>query len=386
MKKAFVLGDLFAILYFLGGIYKKCTLDFQSARMGWKNPIIAQACQTDLGPYSISTRVRESSLTKHQAKIQLNSEKNLVVYRGLCYPVMYGKRVLYGFVLWLLCLWVIKDHYTYQWIMYDRVGWFDVFGWLVWCFLGDGFDNRFHLDEWWAYIGLHWLIILPFPYKELIPKKCTIINSQYIVHESMFIQFVDSSIYMSVPKVPRKKNVARIFSSQETLPTGSSSSNLQASFAAQDVELGTEAFRVTCWTVESWNWDSMNSGWFLLGFIYIHINLKKCVYIYILLLLLIIIYHCYHYYLIYQQSVTWKYDIFYPPSLWTITAWAGHTCTGEFLPVSLNCSLICWGMKGFAKQSISSIHLDHNILITKTWSWDWPCYQSRFYNSKEKHI
>mgnify|MGYP002803377023 FL=1 len=34
-----------------------------------------------------------------------------------------------------------------------------------------------------------------------------------------------------------------IFSSQETLPTGSSSSNLQASFAAQDVELGTEAFR-----------------------------------------------------------------------------------------------------------------------------------------------
>ena len=94
MKKAFVLGDLFAILYFLGGIYKKGTLDFQSARMGWKNPIIAQACQTDLGPYSISTRVRESSLTKHQAKIQLNSEKNLVVYRGLCYPVMYGKRVL----------------------------------------------------------------------------------------------------------------------------------------------------------------------------------------------------------------------------------------------------------------------------------------------------
>lgn len=117
-------------------------------------------------------------------------------------------------------------------------------------------------------------------------------------------------------------------------------------------------------------------------YIYIYINLKKCVYI-LLLVLLIIIYHCYHYYLIYQQSVTWKYEIFYPPSLWTITAWAGHTCTGEFLPVSLNCSLICWGMKGFAKQSISSIHLDHNILITKTWSWDWPCYPSRFYNSKE---
>lgn len=118
-----------------------------------KNPIIAQACQTDLGPYSISTRVRESSLTKHHAKIQLNSEKNLVVYRGLCYPVMYGKRVLYGFVLWLLCLWVIEDHYTYQWIMYDRVGWFEVFlvmGLIIY---------RFHLDEWWAYIGLHWLIV-----------------------------------------------------------------------------------------------------------------------------------------------------------------------------------------------------------------------------------
>lgn len=52
---------------------------------------------------------------------------------------------------------------------------------------------------------------------------------------------------MSVTKFPRQKHVARIFSSQETLPTGSSSSNLQASFAAQDVELGTEAFRVTCW-------------------------------------------------------------------------------------------------------------------------------------------
>ena len=77
--KAFVLGDLFAILFFLGTSKKKGTLDFQSARMGWKNPIIAQACQTDLWPYSISTMVRESSLTKHQAKIQLNSEKNLVV-------------------------------------------------------------------------------------------------------------------------------------------------------------------------------------------------------------------------------------------------------------------------------------------------------------------
>ena len=53
-------------------------------------------------------------------------------------------------------------------------------------------------------------------------------------------------ICMGVTKFPRQKHVARIFSSQETLPTGSSSSNLQASFAAQDVELGTEAFRATC--------------------------------------------------------------------------------------------------------------------------------------------
>lgn len=45
---------------------------------------------------------------------------------------------------------------------------------------------------------------------------------------------------------------------------------------------------------ESWNWDSMNSGWFLLGFIYIY-KLKK-VGIYILLLLIIIITY-YHYFI-----------------------------------------------------------------------------------------
>ena len=93
---------------------------------------------------------------------------------------------------------------------------------------------------------------------------------------------------MSVTKFPRKKHLARIFSSQETLPTGSSSSNLQASFAAQDVELGTEAFRVT-WTVESWNWDSMNSGWFLY-------KLKKFVYSILLLLVLSLFYYYYYYY------------------------------------------------------------------------------------------
>ena len=48
------------------------------------------------------------------------------------------------------------------------------------------------------------------------------------------------------PSFKKKHHMARIFSSQETLPSGSSSSNLQASFAAQDVEIGTEAFRAAC--------------------------------------------------------------------------------------------------------------------------------------------
>ena len=85
-----------------------------------------------------------------------------------------------------------------------------------------------------------------------------------------------------------KNHMARIFSSQETLPTGSSSSNLQASFAAQDVEIGTEAFRVACAAKDGlcsrrsieWNHEPRfeSCEWFSKGFyIYIYKPKNVCV-------------------------------------------------------------------------------------------------------------
>ncbi len=123
--KAFVLGNLFAILYFFGAS-AKCTLDSPRARIGWKNPIIAQGCQTDLSHHLPS----------------INQKFN--------------------------CHWVIEDHYTALTNGWGMMG-------LVDFVFGDGFD-RFHLDECWAYIG-SWKQLQYSHTKSGYQKRDTIINS-----------------------------------------------------------------------------------------------------------------------------------------------------------------------------------------------------------------